>query len=93
MPSAEAAQKQRLEHEAKNAKGKRCGEHREPERSGGLNDRERDVRAQHVERPVREIHDIHHPEHEGEARGEDEKQGAERETVQRLLEYELGAHA
>src|SRR5438067_183418 len=58
-------QKQGLEDEAKQAERERRREHREPERAGGLDDRERDVRTQHVERPVREVYDIHHPEHEG----------------------------
>ena len=93
VPPAEAPQEQRLEHEAEHAERKRRREHREPERTSGLDDGERDVRPEHVERAVREVDDIHHPEHEREARGENEKQGAERETVQRLLKYELGAHS
>src|SRR2546429_292042 len=93
LTPARVPQERRFEREAEHAERKRRGEHGEPEGAGGLDDGERDVRPEHVERAVREVDDIHHPEHEREARGENEKQGAERETVQRLLEYELGTHA
>ena len=93
MAAAQASQKERLEDQPEQTERKRRGEHRDPERAGQLDDAEREVRAEHVERAVREIDHVHHPEDQRQAGGEDEKQGAERETVQRLLEYELGTHA
>src|SRR5207302_4504123 len=92
VPPAQTTQEQRLEHKTEQREGQRRDEQREPERPGELDDGERDVRTEHVEGAVGEVDHVHHPEHQREAGGEDEKQGAERETVQRLLKYELGAH-
>ena len=92
MPPAQPAQQERLQGEAEDAEDEGSGEHREPERSADLHDRERDVRAQHVEGAVREVDHVHHPEDQGQTRREDEKQGAERKAVQRLLEDLLETH-
>ena len=92
MPPAQTTQEQRLEHETEQREGSRRDEQREPERAGELDNGDGDVRTEHVEGTVGEVDHVHHPEHQREAGREDEKQGAERETVQRLLKYELGAH-
>ncbi len=92
MPAAQATEQQRLDREPEGAYEHRREEQAQPELTGVLHDGERDVRAEHVERAVREVDHIHHPEDERQPCGQDEKQGAERDAVQRLLHCDLGTH-
>ncbi len=92
MPPAQPAEQQRLDRETKRSDQQRREDQAEPELTGALHHGERDVRAEHVERAVREVDDVHHPEDQRQARREDEKQGAERDAVQRLLDRDFGTH-
>src|SRR2546422_11576188 len=92
MPAAQPAKEQWLDREAESADEQWREEQAEPELAGALHHRERDVRAEHVEGAVREVDHVHHPEDERQPGGEDEKQGAERDAVQRLLDRDFGTH-
>src|SRR5206468_2298499 len=92
MTSAQPPKQEWLDDKSERADEQRREHEREPEIPRALNGSERDVCAKHVERAVLEVDDIHHPEDEREPRGEDEKQGAERDAVQRLLDRDLDGH-
>ena len=51
---------------------------------------QRQIRAHHVERPVREVDEVHHPEHHGQPDREQEQQHRELQAVQRLDDQESG---
>jgi hypothetical protein len=61
---------QRAEYKTARPGGEGCGE----------------IRAQHVERPVRKIDEVHDAEHEGQPRGQQEQEQAELQPVQTLLD-------
>src|SRR5437773_1458001 len=92
VAATEPPEQQRFDREAERSDEQRGEEQPQPELTGALHDGERDVRAEHVEAAVREVDHVHHPEDERQPGGEDEKQGAERDAVQRLLDHDFGTH-
>jgi hypothetical protein len=53
-----------------------------------LGDRNGEVRADHIERAVRQVHHVHDAQHQRQSRGQQEKHHAQLNTVQQLLEDE-----
>src|SRR5262245_47441387 len=53
---------------------------------------DREIRAQHVLDAVREVDEVHHPEHQRKTGRDQEKQDAELETVQNLDNDEARGH-
>ena len=86
----ESPQQQDLHQRADRADGDRRGEHRKPitgNRRPKAGDRAvRDVRAEHVERPVREVDDARHPEDEREPGRDEEQRRRAGEAVDELDE-------
>ena len=64
----------------------------EEERVRGEGHRRAHERSRHVERAVREVHAVHDPEDEGQARGEQEEQHPELKPVQELGEDQGEVH-
>jgi hypothetical protein len=69
--------------------GDQSGQH---ERIGRIEHRCGEVRAHHVQRAVREIHEIHDPEHQRQACRQQEEQDAELKPVERLRDEEAEGH-
>jgi hypothetical protein len=78
VPAAvQAPKEQELERRAYDGKKKRSHHQREPEVVGGPHDRVCDVRADHIEGPVREVEHVHQAEDDRQAGGQQEHQAAE----------------
>src|SRR4029079_9682656 len=61
--------------------------------AGPLRRREREIGADHVERAVREVDEVHDAEHERQPRRHQKQRHAELQAVQELLEDEGEVHA
>ncbi len=86
IAAIEAYQRDALDDDAEQHRRRHRDDAGEHERPGRVERRRREVRAHHVQRSVREIHEVHDPEHEREPGGEQEQQDAELQAVQRLSE-------
>lgn len=77
--AVDAAQDHELDQHPDDADGQRREQERDPETehasSDGLHDGERQVSAEHVEGPVREVEDPRDAEDDGKARGDQEERG------------------
>ena len=92
VAAIEAHQRDALDDDAEHHRrgnGDQPGQH---ERFGPAEYGGREIRAHHVKRAVREIHEIHDPEHERQPGGQQEQQNAELQAVQRLREEEADGH-
>ena len=93
----ERADEEALDQEAERADDERGQDQREPEALREPETRERDVRAQHVERAVREVDDGHQPEDQAEPDGHEHEDAAEHEPGEDLGgergERDVGASA
>ena len=81
-----------LDDDAKQHRGRNREGASQQERAGIAKGGSREVRAHHVERAVCEIHEIHDPEHQRQAGGQQEQQNAELQAVQYLREKEADGH-
>ncbi len=93
----DALQQQRLDQRAEHRDGERGDEHAAPEAeraaSKHLDQRPREVRAQHVERAVREVDDAGDAEDQRQAGGDEEQRRRAGEAGQELREQGGGGHA
>ena len=79
-----------FEDQADNAGGDHRDRNRDPERAGRLRHARRDVRADHVERAVRQIQHVHDAEHQRQPGRDQEQHQSELQAVEQLLDEESG---
>ena len=59
-------------------------QHRKDKASGQMNHRQADIAAEQIERPVRQVQNLHQSVNEGKARGQQEQQHPKRDAVESL---------
>src|SRR5438270_85441 len=91
-PSIEPAKARHLEERADDRRGDERERQPEPERAGHLREARHEIRADHVQRAVREVDHIHDAEHQRQAGGEQKQHQPELQAVQRLLEEKDRGH-
>ncbi len=68
-------------------------EHKRGEKAAGQSvEHHREVGAQHVLDPMREVDEVHHPEHEGEAGRDQKQQHPKLKAVENLNDEKRGGH-
>ena len=92
VAAVEALQQCALEREPGDGRRERRGEHGEQEGAGGGLRRGAGEGADHVERAVREVDEVHDAEDERQARRHQEQHHAELHAVQKLLGDERKGH-
>ena len=88
VPAVQPAHDQHLQHGAKKQgrhEGQQQSQYETVDQAGKSN---RKIRADHVKRSVREVHQIHDAEHQRQPRGQQEQQQPELDSVQALLNEE-----
>jgi hypothetical protein len=88
----ERAQRQHFDQHADQQRAGEAEHHARRVGAGPLRGGEREVRAHHVERAVREIHEVHDPQHQREARRHQEQRDPQLYAVQQLLEDQGPGH-
>ena len=83
----------KLEQETKGKRREKRKHHRQQEACGQSIERDREISAQHVLHPMREIDEIHHAEHKRKAGGDQKEQDSELQSVEDLNEDESTVHA
>ena len=92
VPLVERAQGNQLHHDPHHQRAGEAKRNRQRERSGGLVEPGRQVGADHVERAVGEVDEVHDAEHQRQAGGQQEQHDPELEPVERLFGDEDEVH-
>jgi hypothetical protein len=88
----ERAQRHDLDRHADHQRPGEAERHAREVRAGPLRGGEHQIRADHVQRAVRQVDEVHDAEHQRQARRHQEQRDAELQSVQQLLEKKGEAH-
>ncbi len=88
----EMSEDERLEQQSEGERGGQGEQQAEPEIPGPGGEREGEIGADHVLHAVRQVDEVHHPEHEREPRRDQEQDDPELQAVERLDQDERGVH-
>ncbi len=88
----EVAEHQPFQRQAGQQRHRQRQQQRKPEAAGGRGEAGAQIGAQHVLHAMRQVDEVHHPEHQRQPRRHQEQQDAELQPVQRLDQKKLCAH-
>src|SRR5256885_4737662 len=81
-----------LQQEPEDERSDECKRRRQQKMAGQGVKGDGEISPQHVLHPVREIDEVHHPEHQRKAGGDQKEKDAELQAVEHLNDEERGVH-